>query len=102
MLPTEEFTIEAPPPTATHYITDSAGKTLMFYRVGTFTYHPKHSGETIDTLEYLSFCNLWQGSATNPGDQRKELLAKLIPLAGAQPYHRTWQNLYAKPSTPSR
>lgn len=68
------------PKTATHYLPNPDGSVAMWYRVGTLTYHPKHGGETVPTLEYLSFCNIWQGS----GDRdRAGLLTKLVKIPEA-------------------
>lgn len=65
------------PKTATHYLPAPDGSPQMFYRVGEMTYHPKHGGETVQTLEYFSSFNIWQGSFD---PDRATLLKKLVEI----------------------
>lgn len=65
------------PKTATHYLPAPDGSPQLWYRVGTLTYHPKHGGGTVSTLEYFGHCDTWQGSFD---PNRPALLAKLVKL----------------------
>ena len=70
------------PKSATHYLPAPDGSPQMFYRVGSYTYHPKHGGETVPALEYFSSFNIWQGSFDR---DRAALLAKLVKIEEPTP-----------------
>jgi hypothetical protein len=62
------------PKSATHYLPSPNGQPQMWYRVGTVKLN---TGETRPTLEYLSHCDIWQG--TNARDHQEQL-SKLVPI----------------------
>lgn len=62
------------PKTATHYLPRPDGQPQMWYRVGTVKVN---TGEVLPTLEYLSYCDIWQG--TNASNH-EDVLAKLVKI----------------------
>ncbi len=65
------------PSGTTHYSKNLDGSPSLFYKIGSLTYHPKHGGKTVQTLEYRSSFELWQGSLD---PDRAGLLSRLIRI----------------------